>query len=233
MSERKLKAHIAVEAATYSIDKPYDYLIPEELRAKVMPGVRVRVGFGKGNRRTEGIVLDVHEGEDNKNVRLKPIIEVLDDVPVLSENLIKLALWMRENCFCTLFDVAKTMLPSGVWHKAEIAYIPADRLMLESAKSKVCSFDDGEKIAESIFASAMPCKKSELENVFGEANVRKTVKCLLENGFVSITEYIKTKISDKTEKLVRLDVPENVIAEYIQRKKPRPAVIEKSEAKRA
>lgn len=226
MIERKLKAHIAVEAATYSIDKPYDYLIPEELRAKIMPGVRVRVGFGKGNRRTEGIVLDVHDAEDNKNVRLKPIIEVLDDAPVLSENLIKLALWMRENCFCTLFDVAKTMLPSGVWHKAEIAYAPVDRLMLESAKTEVSSVDCGEEIAESIFASESPCKKSELENVFGEECVKKAVKRLLDKGFITISEYIRTKISDKTEKLVRLDVCESVLSEYIRRKKPRPAVLE-------
>ena len=226
MSEQRLKAHIAVEAATYSIDKPYDYLIPEELRAKVVPGVRVRVGFGKGNRRTEGIVLDVHNGEDSKNVRLKPIIEVLDDVPVLNENLIKLALWMRENCFCTFFDVARTMLPSGVWHKAEIAYFPADRFKLDSAKSEVSSLCCGAEITESIFSSEDPCKKSELENVFGEENVRKTVKYLLDNGFISITEYIRTKISDKTEKLVRLAVSENTIAEYVQRKRPRPAVVE-------
>lgn len=226
MSERKLKAHIAVEAATYLIDKPYDYLIPEELRAKVMPGVRVRVGFGKGNRRTEGIVLDVHEDENNGKVRLKPILEVLDAVPVLSGNLIKLALWLRENCFCTLFDVIRTMLPSGVWHKAELAYSPTDRLLIDDAKKKVATVDCGESIAESIFASVEPIKKIELEEVFGEENVKKTIKCLLDSEMISITEYIKTKVSDKTEKFVRLEVSETVLDEYIQRKKPRASVCE-------
>ena len=43
-------ARVAVSAATYAIDKPYDYLIPEKLAGKVRPGVRVAVPFGKGNR---------------------------------------------------------------------------------------------------------------------------------------------------------------------------------------
>ena len=45
-------ARIAVSAATYAIDRPYDYRIPEELQLKVQPGVRVFVPFGKGNRVT-------------------------------------------------------------------------------------------------------------------------------------------------------------------------------------
>ena len=226
MGVQKLKAHIAVEAATYSIDKPYDYLIPEELRAKVMPGVRVRVGFGKGNRRTEGIVLDIHSDEDDGKVKLKPVLDVLDDVPVLSENLIKLALWMRENYFCTLFDVLKVMLPSGVWHKAELAYALTDRLLFDTAKERAASVTCGEEIVKSIFASDSPCKNNELVEVFGEENVRKTVKCLIDENLLSVTEYVRTKVSDKTEKLVRLDVTEQILEEYIQRKKPRPAVCE-------
>ncbi len=41
-------ARVAVSAATYTIDKPYDYLIPEKLLEKVRPGVRVAVPFGRG-----------------------------------------------------------------------------------------------------------------------------------------------------------------------------------------
>ena len=43
-----LIAKIAVSAATYAIDKPYDYLLPEELGAQV--GCRVLIPFGRGNR---------------------------------------------------------------------------------------------------------------------------------------------------------------------------------------
>ena len=103
MNTDKLVAYVVVEAATYAIDKPYEYIIPDSLITKVSKGVRVRVGFGRGNRRTEGIVLDVHKLSDTTR-RLKPIIEVLDETPVFDENLIKLALRIREECFCTFFD---------------------------------------------------------------------------------------------------------------------------------
>ena len=48
-------ARIAVSAATFAIDKPYSYHVPEDLALK--PGMRVTVPFGRGNRRSEGVVL--------------------------------------------------------------------------------------------------------------------------------------------------------------------------------
>ena len=48
-------AKIAIENAVYAIDKPYDYLIPEGMT--VCAGMRVTVPFGRGNRRSEGMVL--------------------------------------------------------------------------------------------------------------------------------------------------------------------------------
>ena len=52
-------ARVAVSAATYAFDKPYDYLIPEALAEKVRPGVRLMVPFGRGNKSVEALVLSV------------------------------------------------------------------------------------------------------------------------------------------------------------------------------
>ena len=48
-------AKVAVAAAPYTIDKPYDYLLPPELLEKAVPGVRVMVPFGRGNKYCEGM----------------------------------------------------------------------------------------------------------------------------------------------------------------------------------
>ena len=48
-------AKIAVSAATYAIDKPYSYKIPEGMT--LQPGQRVQLPFGRANKRTEGVVL--------------------------------------------------------------------------------------------------------------------------------------------------------------------------------
>ena len=93
-----LIAKIAVSAATYAIDKPYDYLLPEELGAAV--GCRVLVPFGRGNRTSEGVVLSVSSGVPEKP--LKAVRQKLDDEPVLLPGQIKLALWMRQRYFCSI-----------------------------------------------------------------------------------------------------------------------------------
>ena len=55
-----LIAKIAVSAATYAIDKPYDYLLAEDSVAK--EGCRVLVPFGRGNRTSEGMILSLRRG---------------------------------------------------------------------------------------------------------------------------------------------------------------------------
>ena len=85
-------ARVAVAAATYMFDKPYDYVIPKALEGKVVPGVRVTAPFGRGNRCSEALVLSTYEGE--RSADLKVIDAVLDDAPVLDQGEMRLAFWL-------------------------------------------------------------------------------------------------------------------------------------------
>ena len=73
-------AKIAVAAATYWIDKPYDYLVPEEMRDKIDVGMRVYVPFARGNRKCEGIVLALSDKSEHE--QLKPVLKLLDALTV-------------------------------------------------------------------------------------------------------------------------------------------------------
>ena len=106
-------AKVAVSAATYWIDKPYDYLVPQEMRDKISAGMRVFVPFARGNRKAEGLVLALSEKSEYE--QLKPILKLLDTAPVLDEEQIRLALFLRERFFCTVYDAVKTILPAGLW----------------------------------------------------------------------------------------------------------------------
>ena len=57
-------AKVAVAAANFAIDKPYSYLIPENMSLR--PGQRVMLPFGRANKRTEVIVLTVENGSADK-----------------------------------------------------------------------------------------------------------------------------------------------------------------------
>ena len=140
-------AKIAVSAAVYQIDRPYDYLIPEELEEKAVPGVRVYVPFSRGNRKCEGIILAVSEGSEYK--KLKSIISVLDESPLLSREQIKLALFMRERFFCTVYDAVKAMLPAGLWftddgrRRVNDKYIEMARLRISPEDAQIIA--DGKR----------------------------------------------------------------------------------------
>ena len=110
-------AKIAVSAATYSIDRPYDYLVPEAFSSLVSVGTRVSVPFGKGNRLSEGVVLALRSSSEWKS--LKSVSAVLDSEKILTEAQIKLALFMRERFFCTVYDAVRAMLPAGLWFDGE------------------------------------------------------------------------------------------------------------------
>lgn len=153
LSEQIMVARLAVAAATYHIDKPYTYKVPEVLADKLTPGMRVSIPFGRGNRRSEGLVLSTSfeklpiSGE-SKNKDLKFINTALDEKPVLSQEQLKLALWMSDRFFCTVYSAAKAMLPAGMWFKdgvkrlgdktvtTAILDIPAEEASLFAAQKK-------------------------------------------------------------------------------------------------
>ena len=110
-------AKIAVAAANFAIDKPYSYRIP--LGMTLQPGLRVTVPFGRGNRRTEGVVLQVEPGSEEK---LKAVESCLDEAPVLDETMLHLAAFIRERYFCTFFEAIRAMLPAGLWFQTKNTY---------------------------------------------------------------------------------------------------------------
>ena len=101
-----LLAKVAVSAANFSIDKPYTYQIPETFAQQVTVGMRVLVPFGRGNRHTEGLVLAL-EQQEALPPRCKRILTALDDRPVLNQEGIQLALWMRERYFCSVYEAMR------------------------------------------------------------------------------------------------------------------------------
>ena len=110
-------AKVAVSDVTYWVDRPYDYCIPAPLTDSVLPGMRVVVPFSRGNRRAEGVVLSVSDKSEYESP--KEIAQVLDPQPVLTDAQLKLALWMRERFFCTVYEAVRAMLPAGLWFTSE------------------------------------------------------------------------------------------------------------------
>ncbi len=107
----RLIATVAVEKTFFSYDSDYDYYVPPELEKKIKLGMLVRVPFGNGNKIREGIVVKLYYAI---NSRLKDISGIIEKTPVLSEEMVMLALWLKKRCFCTTYDCLRQMLPRGL-----------------------------------------------------------------------------------------------------------------------
>lgn len=108
-------ADVLVEVSAKAIDQTFSYLIPDTLKDKVKVGVRVYVPFG--NRKIEGFVLAI---KDESDIELKEIIEVIDNEPVLNDEMLDLGLFLKKRTLSNLISCYQTMLPKALKAKKGI-----------------------------------------------------------------------------------------------------------------
>ncbi|MDL2273669.1 primosomal protein N' [Oscillospiraceae bacterium OttesenSCG-928-G22] len=202
-------ALVAVAAAPYTTDKPFSYRVPETLKGQVVSGMRVIVPFGRGNRKSEGMVLSVADGDDAK--KLKPIQSLLDDRPVLKPDLLKLAIWLRERTFCTLYEVIKAMLPTGLFYRFAVSYsIDTTALFREPAPAETVVFD--------LLSAGKAMTLSELSAAAGR-DVSKLVRALSREGILREEMRAVRGVLDSSVSMVSLALPPDETAEYIEKTK--------------
>lgn len=101
-------AEVIVSIHHQRLDRPFTYRIPHGMA--VVPGSRVVVPFGA--QRLEGYCVGLTTG--GETAQLKEIEELLDDIPVLTAELIELAQWGAMRWLCRRLDFLQAMIPTGV-----------------------------------------------------------------------------------------------------------------------
>ena len=203
-------AQIAVSAAIYAIDKPYSYWIPPQL--SVAPGMRVLVPFSQGNRRVEGMVLAVTDGEETG---LKSVAAVLDETPVLSESLLHLAAFLRERYFCTFYDAVKAMLPAGLWFSVQEEWtleVPVD----EAKVAK--SHRDALAILQAAADRGGVIRAQELRQAVDPALLERYLPYLQNKHYLRSNRTFDRRVRDKSEEIASLAVPWEEAVQYAQSK---------------
>ena len=213
-------AKIAVSAANFAIDKPYSYAIPAGMA--LQPGMRVIVPFGRGNRRCEGIVLELSEEEARG---LKTVEERLDEYSVLSETMLRLAAFLRERYFCTFYDAARAMLPAGLWfRKKETLSLTGD----DSWKTADIRQKDALALLHLLDQFGGEAPENTLREAIGdEERFRKAVSYLSRKKWVDARQEFSRRASDKTEKMAELAVSVESAMEYAAQR-PKSALMQKN-----
>ena len=212
-------AKIAVSAATFAIDKPYSYHVPEEMT--LLPGMRVTVPFGRGNRRSEGVVLALEEGEDRN---LKAVEQSLDEAPVLSAYGLRMAAFLRERYFCTFYDCLRAMLPGGLWFR-ENAFVSLTEDL--SWKDAVIKKDGAFAILSHLEALGGKADRQALTSVVGEEALEAALVYLQRKKWVRIDGDFSRRTNDKTEKIATLASSAEEAMEFASRR-PKSAAMQRA-----
>ena len=110
-------AKILINTSVNSLNKVYDYLVPDDMLNDIEIGKRVSVSFGRGKNLEEGIVVKLEESIENPKYKLKYISSILDDISYIDEKRLKLAKYIAYIYFCNVYDALKLMLPPGTKSK--------------------------------------------------------------------------------------------------------------------
>ena len=205
-------AKLAVQAATYAIDKAYDYLLPDELSGRV--GCRVLVPFGRGNRLSEGVILSLHQEVPAKP--LKAVRLLLDDEPVVTEKELRLALWMSRRYFCTFYDALRTILPAAVWYRYREIWSLRQPVLMPDAPER-------EQAVARLLQDG-PLAEDKLCQALGD-DIPPLLRRMEKAGTLTHTTEQQKKVRDKVVAFASLCVPAEQAADLAGRSSKRREVV--------
>ncbi len=204
-------ASVIVDITNIDVDKIFEYAIGD---MPVQLGSRVKVPFGK--KIIEGIVIGINENSVYDVSKIKNVLEVIEDTPVLTNETVELMNYMKDSCYLTRASILRLFLPSEM-RKGKVK---------EKFENYISLVDDfSMDILDSFRKSAVKqieaikylhkngkTKQSFLNSEFGNS----AVKSIVEKGYAIVTleqnfrsPYKKLEIKDK--KIILTDKQQNAV----------------------
>ncbi len=212
-------AQVIVNNKASQVDKPFTYLIDGDLIGVVKEGMRVIVPFGIGNKMIKGIVIKI-EDFFKEDYKLKRIIDVLDDKPLISKELIELSLWISKNYLSSYIDAFQPVLPPGDFKQVNTFV----ELVDNNSKIDIMKINEDEKKLLHAIENEKKILLEDLKKKYKIVNINKVLNSLENMGIIETTIDIKTTVEKKYEKWVSFlleDIPLIKVKELIGGRSPR------------
>lgn len=174
----------------------YTYSLPEGWDERVQPGCRVIVQFGSKKYYT-AVVTRVHE-EKPGAYETKEISDVLDTTPVLLRRQYDFWQWMADYYLCTLGDVYKAALPSGLKIESETLVV-----YNSGFESEVPLTPKEQQILD-LLSNEPEQYVTQLEKASGIKVLLPVIKSLLDKQAIFVKEELKHHYKPRTETRIRL-----------------------------
>ncbi len=223
---KKLYADIIIDISSESLDKTYQYEIPEELLEKVQIGSPVEIPFGAKNRRIHGYIIEFSQKPKIEETKIKPICGIVTGELAIEGQLILLAAWMKENYGATMNEALKTVIPVKKRIKEEIkrTIVPIVELeQLEQIKIQALKKKHVAKVR--LLTELLEQKELPYELVIQKLAVsRSTIESLVKAGVIRVEAVKKyrgnrQKLESQVKKKILNSNQQTVVDRIIENEK--------------
>lgn len=173
----------------------FTYSVPEYLDARVDVGYRVVVPFGSKKKYT-AIVRSMHDSMPA--FETKDIESVFDDTPIVTISQLKLWEWVADYYLCSLGDVYKAAVPSGIRPDSETV------IMVDSSSDGYDNISTKERLVLDLLSKYKECNISKVEKESGISDSLSVIRGLIDKQLVKVKEELKNSYKEKYETYVRL-----------------------------
>jgi len=198
MNEENCYIGVYILDTAYHFDKVFDYYIDEELRGKVKRGNYIIVPFGGGNKRRTAVVWEVKNSTELENT--KPADKIIE-IPALSDEQLDLAVYLKENTFCTIGEALKVIAPTGLKTGLTVNYALNNEKYL--ADDLFDNTNEKMRVVLNHLVSGNATSES-LKEEFGE-NISHVLNTLVKKGYLTEESTPERIVKEKFVKYVALD----------------------------
>lgn len=178
-----------------ALNQSFTYAIPADWSEALAMGHRVLVQFGQ-RKLYAGIVLRVHDNPPGYDV--KEILDVEDDIPIVTPTQLKFWSWLSEYYMCTMGEVMNAALPAALKMQSETKISLNQELIFEESELKDDEFQIYELIRE-----GESFRITDLNKKLGWKNPMPVVRRMYAAGYINLDEAVVENVKPKTERKVR------------------------------
>lgn len=190
ISEKNIYADVIIDISHEKVDRPFQYLIPADLKDKLTVGMGVFVPFGKGNTLRKGYVIGISDKPSYEISKIKAIDSFCEKEEDANEKMIALAVWMKNTYGSTMITALKTVLPV----RQKVQAIEKKTITLVIDEKKAAELLEGmhkkhQLARERLLTELIREKELSYEIVTGKLHISKpTLDYFVENNLISITK---------------------------------------------
>ena len=196
----------------YSIDVTYDYFIPHSMRGEIGRGVFVTVPFGRSNRRQMALVRSLSHTPSYKDA--KPIESICTDRAPLSDEMLGLCEFMKEQVLCTMGEAVRCAVPSSAIGKMSEFYYPLPTKGPDTSSG----FSPVDLFVYEYIVTSGGRSIDAIKVKFGAAAACESVDKLLSKGYIGKEMQVGRTASGVFENFYALAIPDSEAADILDGK---------------